>query len=333
MWFEALTGFREENPDQVRSNLTIRGDRMVSAANQRSMVWGRLEVPTLGELRERARAAGLRAGRIRVAEVTGDVQDLHRDPANSGALFQVASQFNLLEMVSPSVTPEQGVDRYADDHTQGPACAIAAGAGTIYRNYFVNVGGRIGQSRDHQIDCLADVGAALGNSDGRLWQMRNGYALATEDGLREIDRRLSRMGDGERDALRQVLRIGLQCDTEVTLAGAGHLVSQAYCSALPVAYSAHGPDLWASFATLVLEAAYEATLCAGVVNAARSGNPRVFLTLLGGGAFGNNDDWILGAVERALRAFIDAPLDVALVSYRQSHPGVRAIVQRMSPGR
>jgi hypothetical protein len=72
----------------------------------------------------------------RVSVVTGDVRQMHRSPENAGALFQVASQFNLLEMTSYNVTPEQGVTRYKDDHTQGPACAIAAGAATIYRNYF-----------------------------------------------------------------------------------------------------------------------------------------------------------------------------------------------------
>jgi hypothetical protein len=66
---------------------------------------------------------------------------MHQSPKNAGALFQVASQFNLLEMVLPRVTPEHGVTRYAHDHTQGPACAIAAGAATIYRNYFVPVDG------------------------------------------------------------------------------------------------------------------------------------------------------------------------------------------------
>ena len=38
------------------------------------------------------------------------------------------------------MTPEDGVTRYKDDPTQGPACAIAAGAATIYRNYFVPIG-------------------------------------------------------------------------------------------------------------------------------------------------------------------------------------------------
>jgi len=98
----------------------------------------------------------------------------------------VASQFNLLETVSPSVTPERGVGIYENDCTQGPACAISAGAGTIYRNYFARVNGRTGQSATNQIDCLADIGAAMGNSDNRLWEMRNGYALATESGLLPI---------------------------------------------------------------------------------------------------------------------------------------------------
>ena len=46
--------------------------------------------------------------RIAVREVVADVQALHADAANAGTLFQVASQFNLLEMTSPDLTPEQG---------------------------------------------------------------------------------------------------------------------------------------------------------------------------------------------------------------------------------
>ena len=45
---------------------------------------------------------------------------LTKAPEFAGALFQVASQFNLLEMVSPDVTPEHGVSGYAHDLTLGP---------------------------------------------------------------------------------------------------------------------------------------------------------------------------------------------------------------------
>jgi hypothetical protein len=148
-------------------------------------------------------------------------------------------------MLSPSITPERGVGIYEIDRTQGPACAIAAGAGTIYRNYFAIVNGQTGQSASNQIDCLADIGAALGNSENRLWEMRNGYALATQSGLVEMGQRLRTAGEDKLDKLRQLLRIGIQWDTQVTLNDSKHLVSQAYCSALPVSYSDHFSNLWA----------------------------------------------------------------------------------------
>ncbi len=117
-------------------------------------------------------------------------------------MFQVASQFNLLEMTSPNVIPEDGVGIYERDFSQGPACAIAAGAGTIYRNYFVKVNGQIGQSSQNQIDCLADIGERLGNTDQRLWKMVNGYALPSAEGLESINDHLTRLDESERDELR-----------------------------------------------------------------------------------------------------------------------------------
>jgi len=43
----------------------------------------------------------------------------------------------------------------------------------------------------------------------------------------------------------------------------------------------------------------------------------LLLTRLGGGAFGNDDAWIDGAMERSLARMAGAGLDVRLVSYRQ----------------
>src|SRR3984893_13445510 len=120
--------------------------------NGKSFGIGELELVPLQALRERVKSAGGPPGRLKVSVVTGDVRQMHQSPKNAGALFQVASQFNLLEMVSPAVTPEHGVTRYQDDHTQGPACAIAAGAATIYRNYFAPVGGGLGQTAKRQFD-------------------------------------------------------------------------------------------------------------------------------------------------------------------------------------
>jgi hypothetical protein len=229
-------------------------------------------------------------------------------------------------MMSPEITPERGVGIYEYDRTQGPACAIAAGAGTIFRNYFTPLAGGLGQSANRQIDCLADLGRMLGNEGDCLWTMCNGYALPSRVGLGSIARRLSGASDSQRDALRRQLRIGLQWHTQVTLQGCVHTVSQAYCSALPVAYSRLEAELWAPFALLVLEAAYEASLWAALENAARTGVGRVFLTLLGGGAFGNRETWILAALERALGLFAGENLEVVVVSYGRSNPALEHLI-------
>ena len=66
-------------------------------------------------------------GRTAVQCVAGEARAIRADPELERALFQVASQFNLLEMTRSSVTPEDGVTRYSGDHTQGPACANRGG--------------------------------------------------------------------------------------------------------------------------------------------------------------------------------------------------------------
>lgn len=317
-WFEDLTGFAETDYETTRALLRVEGERLHSLANNRSWRIGKLETPSLAQLRERAAVAlDATRGPLRVRNLAADAHALHARPELAGALVQVASQFNLLEMTHYSVTPEDGVTRYQHDPTQGPACARAAGAGTIYRNYFAPVGEHIGQTREHQIDTLIGLRSVL--PGGERITMRNGYAILDKDTLQGIKSALDSASTAELDDLRSRLRIGLHWDVEVTAAGApsGQCVSQAYCSALPVSYNDDSdPELWQPFARLVLEAAYEATLLTGVINAARPGGSKsVYLTLLGGGAFGNQREWILDAIRRALENVRGQALDVCLVSY------------------
>ena len=329
-WFERLTGFRETDYDVTRERLEVDGGRLRSRVNGKSYAIGALELVPLRTLRERVRSGGGPSGRIQVRVVTGDVRRLHQLPEYAGALFQVASQFNLLEMVSPEVTPEHGVTRYQHDGTQGPACAMAAGAATIYRNYFVPIGDGVGQTSERQLDGLADLGAALGKALGEsvdaLWTMRNGYALCTHAGLDAITRHLASLKPEQTDTLRGMLRIGVHRDVEVTDGDSADpsMVSQAFCSALPVSYSRVPRAQWQSFASLVLESAYEATLWAAVDNAQRGGTNIVLLTRLGGGAFGNDDNWIDRAMRRAIQQAAELGIDVRLVSYG---PPSRALLQ------
>jgi protein-tyrosine phosphatase len=189
-WFERLVGFHETSYDDTRAKLRVEGTRLQSLINGKSYGIGNLDLVPLSVLRERVKSAGSLAGRLKVSVATGDVRNMHQLPGNVGALFQVASQFNLLEMVGPTVTPEHGVTGYQNDHTQGPACAIAAGAATIYRNYFAPVGGAHGQTAERQLNGLADLGVTLAGALNRpveaLWEMQNGYALCSHTGLEAI---------------------------------------------------------------------------------------------------------------------------------------------------
>lgn len=328
MWFETLTGFHEESPEQVRENMSVDGNILRSRINDKEYVCGLLETPSLAELRDRVNQAEVNSGKLSVREAVADVQQLHIEKSNAGSLFQVASQFNLLEMVSPNVTPEQGVGGYEYDRTQGPACAIAAGAGTIFRNYFVDVNGSQGQTVNNQLDCLADIGKRLGNADNRLWEMKNGYALASEEGLKEITNTIKSANEAEVDELRKLLRIGIQWDTEVTLNNSKHTVTQAYCSALPVAYSRQSSELWADFAEIVLEASYEATICTGILNSLKTDNNKVYLTLIGGGAFGNERTWITNAIKRSLSLYKHKDIDVVIVSHGYSNSHVQELINQ-----
>jgi hypothetical protein len=331
-WFEKLTGFREAGYDETRAKLKVEGGQLQSLVNGKSYGIGELELVSLQTLRERVQFSGGLVGRLKASVVTGDVRQMHRLPENAGALFQVASQFNVLEMTGPGVTPENGVTIYQHDHTQGPACAIAAGAATIYRNYFAPLGASHGQTADRQLDGLADLGEALSEAlkqpVGSLWEMRNGYALCTNSGLDAISALLGKLPPDQVDALRGKLQIGIHSHVEVTDAEGEQrpVVSQAFCSSLPVAYSRVPAAHWKSFASLILEAAYEATMLVAVLNKQRGASDVVLLTLLGGGAFGNADDWIHGAIRRALTMMSGFALDVRLVSYREPLVAVRQLM-------
>jgi len=219
-WFEKLTGFAETNYADTRAKLKVKGSRLHSLVSGESFGIGELELVTLQALRVRQKSAKGPTGRLKARVVTGNVREMHRLPEYAGALFQVASQFNLLEMIGPSVTPDDGVGRYENDPTQGPACAIAAGAATIYRNYFAPVGGALGQTAERQLDGLADLGDALSKALNQpvesLWTMQNGYAQCTRAGLDAITKYLRGLRPEQVDALRGRLCIGIHRDVEVT---------------------------------------------------------------------------------------------------------------------
>ena len=80
----------------------MHGSILRSKVNGRSYRIGEFELASLNDLRARVAGGAGGEGQARVRIVTGDVRKMHQEPEHVGALFQVASQFNALEMISPA---------------------------------------------------------------------------------------------------------------------------------------------------------------------------------------------------------------------------------------
>jgi len=202
-----------------------------------------------------------------------------------------------------------------------------------------------GQTTDRQINNLADVQqiklcAPAVDGDpkcpsgllGDYVNVVNGYVLADNSQLRLLNSLLGDLGAPALNAIRRSLRVGRQQGTQVTSQNwgvemvvepdaqePGQLIDQVFCSAVAVSYSGNPRDLWKPFAQLVLEGLYEATLLIGVLAQARcpTKEHKVYLTAVGGGAFGNPLAWIAECMENAIQRVnsLQVGLDVRVVSY------------------
>jgi hypothetical protein len=352
-WFAKLFGFTEMTGSgkayqASKDNFAYDQETGIlsSKPSGRQFQAGRFTTPTLAEMREQfdstlqGKVPDWLRKPLRVQEVVGDVSDYHVDVENNLALFQAASQFNCLEFVGPTVVPEAGITGYSSDRTQGPACAVSCAPGTVVRNYFAfaALGSGEGQTAEHQVECLKDVEHYLENRKKRYFVIKGGYSNGSNESLTRLGKILE--DQKTYDEVLSRLRIGVQWDTQVTSSRFGSnpyegpqlLVSQAYCSACAVAYSSASSQAWRPFAELVLRGAYEATMYAALQNAVahngECGSKRVFLTALGGGVFGNDEEWIAEAMRFAFEKFAGVGLEVYIVSFgrnwRLARPFLRA---------
>ena len=323
-WFTKLFGFAEFEVAacphaNVHSKLCVSGSILKSTVNGASFNVGRFSTPSLQELR--GSVAGAPEGaQLQVEHIAvDDVFRLHSHPDSRSAMFQAASQFNCLEMASPHAVPEDGVTIYAQDHTQGPACSIAAAPATVYRNYFVPMAdGTRGQTSSNQLNTLSDLLSELklsaeavsalglkGDDGNALVSVENGYSdvRVADDpsrpnaGLAHLAELLSLV---DPDALRRRLRIGIHSGVEVPFRARDlstgetdlipvqerHTVSQAFCSALACGYARGSPEQWEPLARIVLEATCATRLhptpspCGAALRAPRGSSPRLVPAML-----------------------------------------------------
>ena len=245
------------------------------------------------------------------------------------SVFQVASQFNCLEMKDQYTTPEQGITMYHSDNTQGPKCAIMCGAGTYYRNYLYNRG----QTKDKQINTIEESITSIGfRSSGNVlikdnntqFKYENGYLLGDIKSHEEVGNILKK--DTNLKNFRSNFNIGVHYDTQVW--DTNRVVHQIFASALPLSYSGIGIDDvkpgsgLEKFVQEELNLVYESTILAAEKCRKRDNSQRkkVYLTLVGGGAFKNPRKNIILAIQNALNKYKHLPLDIILVDYKNPSP-------------
>lgn len=254
-----------------------------------------------------------------------NVKTLICQEKNNGAVFQVASQFNCLEMVGPSVRPEDGITIYNLDKTQGPECALSCRSALFFRNYLINGKGQLG---NNQIDLLDELDIYLENTKDnkkQFWEMRNGYFL-TFDHLKVLT--LKERFEKEKnlsEEMKKKVKIGIHWDTEVNLKKVNkskisqQRICQVFCSTIAFSYEKNKKDQkkkWDPFCPNLLDAVYDATLTAGAILAnLKQERVKIFLTAIGGGVFGNPKKWIADAIKKSITKHKNEPLDVYLVSY------------------
>ena len=264
---------------------------------------GQFETLSIATLREKALAArgdrGARRVRLHVlvgASPATDVGSLQAT-AGPGTLFQVASQFNCLESPGPFITP---ISHYFTDLTQGPRASISAFPGTFLRHYAAPGDGKrfvqtAGGPQLNLLEAVCSPGVA---------QVFSGYLISSGIAnpsafAAELENRF------------EELRVGVHEDVPVVLgynwdgAVAGdRRIGQVFTSTFAgggYSSAALGNATYRPICATLLRAAYLGTLLA----AAALRRPRVVLTLIGGGVFGNPVPliwesilWAIGEVER-----------------------------------
>mgnify|MGYP006081254931 CR=1 FL=1 len=226
-WFEDTFGFKETTYDATRERFEFlesegegEGFTLKVKDTDKSFHIGKFEMLSLSDARARLSHANTsdtgdssehELGGLTFKNIIGDVSTLILDASNAGNVFQAASQFNVLEMMSPEVTPDKGITCYFRDRTQGPISAMACPAGTAFRNYYltgssssssssstVGVGlGQGGSFGGSQVNTLHAVEDLLFNVEGgklgdRYWNVENGFCIPLQkDSLPSLNLRLA----------------------------------------------------------------------------------------------------------------------------------------------
>lgn len=358
-WFENIFGFKED-PVNIYKYFNITNKNGIQILNQiktnQQFIAGTFTTQTLQNLQQKSKywiqqhsSTNHKYNKTQIKithKAIHDILEYHNTPEDNNirVTFQCASQFNCLEFPSENYIPEFGITNYVYDLTQGPACAIACPAGTLFRNYFVNIDKQIGQNKTIQINNLDVVENIMQSYDNYpFWHVKNGYVFSTIDKLNKLNTILNNDKIISKKILNSI-KVGIQANTEVLMKNKNEplctttkhkLVTQIYCSAISCSYSHINVSYWEPFACIILDSIYESTLWSSLLYAPvckilNSNHYKVYLTFIGGGAFGNKLSWIINSMAKSIKKFIsimintyDILFDIIICHYQSINPQIQ----------
>ena len=311
-WFENITGYTESQyAYKYQEELCKKTDGKVTL-NGKEYNTGTFKIESIGDLKKELDSHDQPNGQfsnfpLRIYVPTKDtsmplyfyelgVSTLQADAKNNNCMFQVASNFSCIEPITETTFPDSAnfITNYYRDNTQGPAASISAGAAGIERVLNPRGPDYGNQTSDNQINLLDDL--------KEYYNIENGYIVndTTSKGIKTF-------GDKEFDSITDKVKVGYLKGAEVTYGGkhqgrlnvlkTPHTINQVFTAAMNLRQGEHGkanailPDKEIK-ARALLRGAYMGTY----LSAIKTGSKRLFLTLIGGGSFGNDIYWILSEI-------------------------------------
>lgn len=240
-------------------------------------------------------------------KVDSDIITCETNPENDGSTFQIASNFNCLDHI-PSQKPPNGLlSNYPTHFEQGGPGTVACGPALLYQQYFIShVSGQIGQMEE-DIELLSRT------------------PMTVEDGyIREIPEFFDYSNPN-------LYQIGVHQNIDVTLGRAGidcdqyrivndQRIHQAFCSTISFG-SVYDTEFNLNVASSILKTEYRLTILAAMENSIkypdRKVSKKVFLCLLGTGAFFNPISLVSNAISDCTDIIKKSGLEVNLVCFNQ----------------
>ncbi len=223
---------------------------------------------------------------IQIKCIQGDIRHLQGLKENENSLFQIASNFNVLENAHryDKFIPYQNfLTKYIDDPTQGTFGAVSAGPGTIYRTYI-----------HPKINLLRKY--------SNWFEVSNGKLVRTN--MKQIPSVMPDYLDQIQVCTHESTQVTHTLDNTEKKNGDwkfikqnGPIIHQSFVSTMAFSKEDLIPEHMKRIVKCLLVSAYMSTFASAFkINA-----KKIYLTLIGGGVFHNPHDMIIDAIHYAIR--------------------------------